>query len=270
MMKKLTKDKAPMLPEPQGRHKDMLNKLNIGKALIISEAEKRHIKDVQRIEDTLKAAPDKKKYLALEKDIVFRILRKDIDKANDCYETIVAGQKTRYYRTGQFDYDIEQIKLIRHHYRLYLRGGIVNYAEETLTPKAEPIIDAIRFYQLEAYLNKPKAAPKRTPLQYIDLWKNPEHGTKVKELFESAGITVKGVHTPDPTKCKNPDTELLRAFETLEKLMRYRYRTPAVKCFYNEFHAPVSVSDKTFSSRPDNLQSEEHRRFAKMFASLLR
>ena len=270
MMKRRTTVKAVKLPEAKEKHKKMMNNLTTGKALIISEAEKRHKKDVQRIETTLKTAPDKRKYLELEKDIVFRILRKDIDRANDCYETIVAGQKTRYYRTGQFDYDIEQIKLIQHHYKLYLRGGIVNYAEETLTPKAEPIIDAIRFYQLEAYLNKPKAAPKRTPLQYIDLWKNPEHGTKVKELFESAGITVKGVHTPDPTKCKNPDTELLRAFETLEQLMRYRHRTPAVKCFYNEFHAPVSVSDKTLSSRPDNLQSEEHKRFAKMFASLLR
>lgn len=247
-----------------------MDRLTKGKALIISEAEKRHKKDVQRIETTLKTAPDKRKYLELEKDIVFRILHKDIDVLNDCFDTMVAGQKTRYYRTGQFDWDLKHINMIRHHYTIYLRGGNVNYAEEALTPKADAIIDAIRFYQLEAYLTKPKATRKPTTLKYSDLWRRPEHGIKVKELFESAGITVKGVHTPDPTKCKNPDTELLRAFETLEQLMRYRHRTPAVKCFYNEFHAPVNVSDKTFSSRPDNLQSEEHKRFAKMFAPLLR
>ena len=61
-MKKLKKDKV-LFPEAKERHKEMMNNLTTGKALIISEAEKRHKKDVQRIETTLKTAPDKRKYL---------------------------------------------------------------------------------------------------------------------------------------------------------------------------------------------------------------
>ena len=59
MMKRRTTVKAVKLPEAKERHKEMMNNLTTGKALIISEAEKRHKKDVQRIEDTLKTAPDK-------------------------------------------------------------------------------------------------------------------------------------------------------------------------------------------------------------------
>lgn len=267
-MKRRTTVKAVKLPEAKERHKEMMNNLTTGKALIISEAEKRHKKDVQRIETTLKTAPDKRKYLELEKDIVFRILKKDIDRLNDCFETMVAGQKTRYYRTGQFDWDLEQIRLIRQHYKNYLRGGNVNYAEETLTPKAEPIIDAIRFYHLEAYLTKPKATPKPTTLNYSDLWKRPEHGTTVKEIFESKGITVKGVYNPDPSRCKNPDTELLKAFYILRPLMKPHRKTAGVKCFYNEFKAPINVKDRTLTTE-QSPYLDDSIKFARMFAYIL-
>jgi len=193
MMKKLKKDKV-LFPEAKERHKEMMNNLTTGKALIISEAEKRHKKDVQRIETTLKTAPDKRKYLELEKDIVFRILKKDIDRLNDCFETMVAGQKTRYYRTGQFDWDLEQIRLIRQHYKNYLRGGNVNYAEETLTPKADNIINAIRFYQLETWLqNLNKRKEVKPQPSFSSLFITETNGTKVIELlYDHEDLSNKG------------------------------------------------------------------------------
>ena len=155
--------------------------LETGKRLIIAEAQKRFKKDVIRIEADLKTTPSKEKCLALEKSILFKILRKDIDIVNDCTDV----KRTRYYRTGHLMWPLDQIRLIQHHYNNYLKGGKINFNGKSLTvtealdepvreclklkgedgkpvfgepkltiewPRAEAIIDAVRFFMLEQWL----------------------------------------------------------------------------------------------------------------------
>ena len=247
MMKRRTTVKAVKLPEAKERHKKMMNNLTTGKALIISEAEKRHKKDVQRIEDTLKTAPDKRKYLELEKDIVFRILKKDIDVLND---TIVLRTKTRYYRTGQFDWELEQIRLIRQHYKNYLRGGNVNYAEETLTPKADNIINAIRFYQLETYLEnyKPEVAfePHKRTLADIAL----------QYFWEGKTIT-----NQNKNEIAAQFPHLKNGNKLYNKFLYYSYKTNRVNYDGSENHARNYLKDMeralSFLTNPEHIKVAE-------------
>lgn len=249
MMKRRTTVKAVKLPEAKERHKKMMNNLTTGKALIISEAEKRHKKDVQRIEDTLKTAPDKRKYLELEKDIVFRILKKDIDVLND---TIVLRTKTRYYRTGQFDWELEQIRLIRQHYKNYLRGGNVNYAEETLTPKADNIINAIRFYQLETYLEnyKPEVAfePHKRTLADIAL----------QYFWEGKTITNQN---KNEIAALFPELHLINGEKLYQRFNEYRKRGERVfdrgDDRKNIKHLKIMETALKFLSEPEQLHSAE-------------
>jgi len=139
------------------------------KELIIAEAETRLKKEKDRIEKTLLSAPSGEKYLQLESDIVSKILHKDID----FQKKVGFGPDAGYYKTGWFEYDIRQIESIRHNYRSYLRGEI-NYIGKTPAIdyyKADDIIEAIKFYKLEKWLNElnsisTKLKPERSLLKF--------------------------------------------------------------------------------------------------------
>lgn len=124
--------------------------------------------------------------------------------------------------------------------------------------------------EVQKRLNKTfKVNRSSQTLLFTDLFQQPVHAHKVKELLESAGVTIEGIYKPDPTRCRKSDTELLKAFEVLEPLMSYRFRNRAVKCFYNEFQASVEVTDRTLSEKPDNLNSPTHIMFKEIFSPLL-
>jgi hypothetical protein len=148
------------------------------------QAEQRFKKDVARIEKAIAVSPAPDEYLEHERKVVYNILHKPIDLINDCTDVVVAGQKTRYYRTGYLDWPLDQIRLIRHHYKLFI-SGIMN--KET-----NEYVDAVRFYHLEKWLQLPikkKTLPYKSIyrvrafyiyLMYLD-------GRITKEEIESRG-----------------------------------------------------------------------------------
>lgn len=135
------------------------------KELIITEADNQFNKEKSRIEKSLFSVPSREKYIQSEIDIIYRILHKDIDYRNDCKRGGLQSEVV-YYETGGFEYDIKQIKSIRHHYHIYLQGEI-NYMGKTLEidyNKAENIIEAIKLYLMEEWLKGLSKKKKNTEL----------------------------------------------------------------------------------------------------------
>ncbi len=134
---------------------------------ILTEAERRFQADVSRIETALKGSPAPDKLLNIEREVVNNILHRRIEVINDCEDAVIKGQaidgrqsRVRYFRTGGgLDYPVDYIRDIRRNYRLYLGGAINGKGDE----RDEPIIEAVRFYKLEEWLNNTTVSPKAKP-----------------------------------------------------------------------------------------------------------
>lgn len=108
----------------------------------------------------------------------------------------------------------------------------------------------------------------KKPLTYDDLWQNPQHGARVKELLESAKITIGGTYKPNLSRCSNSKTEMLKAYYVLRSLMKQHQKIFGAKCFLCEFNVPVTVSDKALSTEPSPYITESVY-FTKLFTSIL-
>ena len=196
-----------------------MEKLDTGKKLIIAEAEKKFRKDVDGIEKHLLTVPSKEKYIQLEKEIVYKILHKEPDDHDCVIDTSKGGSQERYFKIRRgISYPLEFIEEIRRHYELYLTG-IVNFngkslmvtevldepvreclklkgedgkpvfGEPKLTiewPYCEAIIDAVRFFLLEEWLenwNKERRAQPVEPT-FASLFINAVNGTKLIALLK--------------------------------------------------------------------------------------
>jgi hypothetical protein len=114
---------------------------------------------------------------------------------------------------------------------------------------------------------KPKRGRKVKPLSYKGLFMNPAHPDQVKEILEKEKITKNYKYVKDPERSNN-DSELLAAFYVLEPLFINHDKTPAAKCFYNEFDGPP-LSDRMMSNKLATYNKDRDR-FIKMFSPLFK
>jgi len=124
-----------------------------GKELILAEADKRFKRETRRIRKYLATAPSREKYIQSEIDFIDRLFHtpKQITLRDCILDTFKGGFKQWYYMIDTRGYPIEYVRMLRHHYRMYL-SGIINFSGEEMTDKAKLIADAIMYYKLEEWL----------------------------------------------------------------------------------------------------------------------
>lgn len=131
---------------------------------------------------------------------------------------------------------------------IYARAAIDNGSMKEL----------LRYTRPKKVVKKPHKDPAH--------WKNEETGERVKAIFEKEGITKNGKYNPDPTRSKA--NELLIAYYILLPLLKVPDITNGAKWFFNEFNAPITISDTALRAEPKH-HTPKYEKMRKLFALLL-
>lgn len=129
------------------------------------------------------------------------------------------------------------------------------------------LVELLNIVEDESYNSNAEKSRRRRlkPLSYKELFRNPDHAKKVKEILETEEITKGYLYVKNPDRSNN-DSELLAAFYVLRPLFVYHHKTPAAISFYDEFGVKP-LTNRMMSIEPFNNDRE---RFNKLFSDLLK